>query len=73
VLEWVADPERQRSNPHLTGFSAAKMEETRWEDLTVRTATPYVYCHQGNCEHVLMITAIRYVGVGTVRLPTDAP
>ena len=35
------------------------METTRWVDLVARTNVPYIYCHQGNCEHTVMIRSIR--------------
>ncbi|PWA30621.1 hypothetical protein CCH79_00009165 [Gambusia affinis] len=40
-------------------FSSAKMEDTRLVDLTVKVGFPYLYCHQGDCEHLVIITDVR--------------
>ncbi|KAM9819556.1 snRNA-activating protein complex subunit 3 [Syngnathus typhle] len=40
-------------------YSQAKMEDTKVADLEVKVGFPYLYCHQGDCEHVVIITDIR--------------
>uniref|UniRef100_A0AAZ3SKF8 snRNA-activating protein complex subunit 3 n=1 Tax=Oncorhynchus tshawytscha TaxID=74940 RepID=A0AAZ3SKF8_ONCTS len=40
-------------------FHKAKMEDTRFYDLKVKVGYPYLFCHQGDCEHVVIITDIR--------------
>ncbi|KAJ8271659.1 hypothetical protein COCON_G00105180 [Conger conger] len=40
-------------------FQTAKMEDTRFRDLRIKVGYPYLYCHQGDCEHVVIITDIR--------------
>jgi snRNA-activating protein complex subunit 3 len=40
-------------------FHQAKMEDTRFYDLKVKVGYPYLFCHQGDCEHVVIITDIR--------------
>lgn len=35
------------------------MEDTRFLDLKVKVGFPYLYCHQGDCEHLVIITDIR--------------
>lgn len=35
------------------------MEDTRFVDLKVKVGFPYLYCHQGDCEHLVIITDIR--------------
>ncbi|XP_053358458.1 snRNA-activating protein complex subunit 3 [Clarias gariepinus] len=52
--EWT----RSRDFPE---FSTAKMEETVFSDLRVKVGYPYLYCHQGDCEHVLILTDVRLV------------
>ena len=44
------------------------MAETRWEDLRLRTNIPYTYCHQGDCEHTLIVRSIRCVHGKTLRV-----
>ncbi|KAJ4433084.1 hypothetical protein ANN_15341 [Periplaneta americana] len=43
----------------LGPFQTARMEDTKFEDLTVRLGYPYVYQHQGNCEHLLVFSDVR--------------
>ncbi|KAA8594713.1 snRNA-activating protein complex subunit 3 [Etheostoma spectabile] len=40
-------------------YSQAKMEDTRFLDLKVKVGFPYLYCHQGDCEHLVIITDVR--------------
>lgn len=40
-------------------YSQAKMEDTKLLDLQVKVGFPYLYCHQGDCEHVVIITDVR--------------
>ena len=37
------------------------MEDTKFSDLKVKVGYPYLYCHQGDCEHLVLITDIRSV------------
>ena len=37
------------------------MESVKFEDLKLRIGQPYVYMHQGDCEHVLTFTDLRYI------------
>ncbi len=42
-------------------FTTAKMEDTCFYHLTVKLGHPYLYMHQGDCEHVITFTDIRCV------------
>ncbi|KAM3622871.1 uncharacterized protein V6R79_004167 [Siganus canaliculatus] len=52
TIEWA----KTRNFP---SFTQAKMEDTRFSDLTIKVGFPYLYCHQGDCEHLVIITDIR--------------
>ncbi|KAG8014722.1 snRNA-activating protein complex subunit 3 [Nibea albiflora] len=52
TIEWA----KARNFPPYT---QAKMEDTRFMDLTIKVGFPYLYCHQGDCEHLVIITDIR--------------
>ncbi|XP_068178209.1 snRNA-activating protein complex subunit 3 isoform X2 [Antennarius striatus] len=52
IIEWA----KTRNFPT---FSQADMEHTKFADLTVKVGFPYLYCHQGDCEHLVIITDIR--------------
>jgi len=54
VIEW--------GNTHrewLGMVVSCRMEQTKFEDLTIRLNTPYLYVHQGNCEHFFVFTELR--------------
>ncbi|KAF7658605.1 hypothetical protein LDENG_00010520 [Lucifuga dentata] len=52
TIEWA----KSRNFPL---FSQAKMEDTQLVDLKVKVGFPYLYCHQGDCEHLVIITDVR--------------
>ena len=37
------------------------METTHFIDLTARLGQPYVYVHQGDCEHIVVLSDLRSV------------
>lgn len=40
-------------------FTVKKMEDTKIESLNVRFGYPWVYQHQGTCEHLIVFTDAR--------------
>jgi snRNA-activating protein complex subunit 3 len=51
---------REWATSHKLGpFEMDVMEKTKFEDLTVRLGYPYVYQHQGNCEHLIVFSDVR--------------
>lgn len=54
ILQWAAEVKHGSGN-----FSTAKMEETTFSDLEIQFGVPYLYQHQGNCEHLLVFTDLR--------------
>ncbi|XP_028264580.1 snRNA-activating protein complex subunit 3 [Parambassis ranga] len=54
TIEWA----KSRNFPP---YSQAKMEDTQFVDLKVKVGFPYLYCHQGDCEHLVIITDVRLV------------
>lgn len=40
---------------------AAVMEDTRFVDLNLRIGTPYLFCHQGNCLHHMIVHEVRRI------------
>lgn len=52
VMEWA-------KSHNFPTFTQAKMEDTRFLDLTLKVGYPYLYCHQGDCEHLVIITDVR--------------
>ncbi|XP_063331305.1 snRNA-activating protein complex subunit 3 [Pelmatolapia mariae] len=54
TIEWA-------KSHNFPSYSQAKMEDTLLEDLKVKVGFPYLYCHQGDCEHLVIITDVRLV------------
>lgn len=54
IREW-AEKEGQGIGP----FKTALMHETQLKDLTIQLGYPYVYVHQGNCEHLFIFKDIK--------------
>lgn len=52
TIEWA----KARNFPPYT---QGKMEDTQFVDLKVKVGFPYLYCHQGDCEHLVIITDVR--------------
>ncbi|MBN3303795.1 SNPC3 protein, partial [Amia calva] len=54
VVEWARDHDSGHGE-----LRTARMEDTKFNDLKIKIGFPYLYCHQGDCEHVLVFTDIR--------------
>lgn len=55
IIEWA----KRRSN--LGPFKIAKMEECRIDSLFLRFGFPWVYKHQGGCEHLIVFSDARLI------------
>ncbi|KAJ2888412.1 hypothetical protein FB639_000660 [Coemansia asiatica] len=62
IMEWANDPERQEKNPKLQGLQSRLMDGARFLDLSIRLKQPYMFVHQGDCEHVMIFTDLRLLG-----------
>uniref|UniRef100_A0A8D0GZS0 snRNA-activating protein complex subunit 3 n=1 Tax=Sphenodon punctatus TaxID=8508 RepID=A0A8D0GZS0_SPHPU len=56
IIEWSESRDRGYKN-----LQTAKMEDYTFNDLSIKVGFPYLYCHQGDCEHLIIITDIRLV------------
>ncbi|XP_044283822.1 snRNA-activating protein complex subunit 3 [Varanus komodoensis] len=56
IIEWAES--RNRGYENLQGV---KMEDYTFNDLNIKIGFPYLYCHQGDCEHIVIITDIRLI------------
>ncbi|KAJ1522164.1 hypothetical protein ONE63_002475 [Megalurothrips usitatus] len=54
ILKWAKEK-------HLNLGGRARMEDTRIIDLTVKLGYPYLYQHQGNCEHLFCFSDVRLI------------
>ncbi|XP_077237488.1 snRNA activating complex family protein isoform X2 [Tasmannia lanceolata] len=46
---------------HLPDFKAIDMHKTRFCDLRFRLGSGYLYCHQGDCKHIIVIRDMRLI------------
>lgn len=60
VIEWTEEGSRLETSFELDHFSTATMEGTTFNQLHLRLGFPYLYCHHGNCEHLLIFRDMRY-------------
>ncbi|RLW05238.1 hypothetical protein DV515_00005294 [Chloebia gouldiae] len=56
IIEWSESHDRGYEN-----LQSVKMEDYVFNDLYLKIGFPYLYCHQGNCEHIIIITDIRLI------------
>lgn len=54
IRSWAAERDRQ-----IGPFDRQSMENTKFEDLDIQLGYPYLYLHQGNCEHLLVFSDLR--------------
>ncbi|KAJ0969419.1 hypothetical protein J5N97_022296 [Dioscorea zingiberensis] len=54
-------------------FKVADMHKTRFSDLCFRLGAGYIYCHQGNCKHMVVIRDMRLVHPEDVQNQADYP
>ncbi|XP_068522048.1 snRNA-activating protein complex subunit 3 isoform X2 [Anas acuta] len=56
VIEWSEAHDRGYGN-----LQSVKMEDYTFNDLSLKIGFPYLFCHQGNCEHIIIVTDIRLI------------
>ena len=56
IIDWSREPSRG-----VGPFTSKLMETTTFNDLHVRLGHPYLYLHQGDCEHLIIFSDIRFV------------
>ncbi|XP_051133986.1 snRNA-activating protein complex subunit [Andrographis paniculata] len=46
---------------HLPRLKSTEMQTTRFRDIRFRVGAGYIYCHQGDCKHVIVIRNMRLI------------
>lgn len=72
IIDWAKENGRH-TIPGLGLFESAKMEATHFKDLKFRLGYPYLYCHQGNCEHIIVFQDMRIINESDVWLASSYP
>jgi len=69
IIDWASKEviirgehgDNQKVGRGIGPFQKQLMEEQKFEDLEFRLGCPYLYLHQGDCEHLFTISDIKYV------------
>ncbi|KAG0375585.1 small nuclear RNA activating complex, polypeptide 3 [Mortierella sp. AD032] len=59
ILDWVADSPERRRQQGFSNLEKKYMHDTKIQDLAIRLNQPYLFVHQGDCEHILMFRDLR--------------
>ena len=60
ILDWCRElPDRIETSPRLDHFTTADMASTTFDTLSLRLGYPYLFCHHGNCEHIIVFNDLR--------------
>jgi snRNA-activating protein complex subunit 3 len=57
IMEWARD--RLIKTPNVGNMTSRSMEYVTFQDLDIRLGFPYLYCHQGSCEHLITFKDLR--------------
>eukprot|EP00026_Physarum_polycephalum_P005168 Phypoly_transcript_05197.p1 GENE.Phypoly_transcript_05197~~Phypoly_transcript_05197.p1 ORF type:complete len:577 (+),score=165.53 Phypoly_transcript_05197:201-1733(+) len=60
VIDWAAGNPRFLQ-PEAGPLRKEIMHETTFNDLSLRIGAPYLYVHQGDCQHIITITDMRLI------------
>ncbi|KAG5867671.1 hypothetical protein JTB14_024938 [Gonioctena quinquepunctata] len=66
IVKWAKEK-------NIGKFRVSAMEETLLETLTPRLGYPYVYIHQGNCEHIFTFSDARLIKPTDCLIPEKYP
>ncbi|KAG0272933.1 small nuclear RNA activating complex, polypeptide 3 [Linnemannia exigua] len=59
ILDWVAESPGRRRQQGFSNLEKKYMHDTKIQDLAIRLNQPYLFVHQGDCEHILMFRDLR--------------
>lgn len=69
IRDWAQEDDRG-----IGPLKSAKMEDTYFNDLEIQLGYPYLYMHQGDCEHVMVFSDIRLLKPSSDSMdPKDYP
>lgn len=67
ITEWM------RRQPEIGPFNVKSMQQTKFEDLSVRLGYPQLYRHYANCEHLVVFSDVRLLAMTDSWKITDYP
>lgn len=63
----------ERKKQSFNEYYVKRMSETRIIDLKFRLGFPYIFVHQGHCEHLMIFTDLRLMNVNDAHELSDYP
>jgi len=72
IMDWAKEAGRH-TVPGLGLFESAIMEDRCFKDVKIRLGYPYLYCHQGNCEHIVVFLDMRLINEQDVMKASSYP
>ena len=55
IVDWA-----NQDDVSVGPFTSQSMQEVTFSQLTLRLGQPYLFTHQGNCEHLIVFTDLRF-------------
>jgi hypothetical protein len=62
-----------RKRDEIGSYESRDMQGVRISELTLRLGQPYLFQHQGNCEHLLIFSDLRLLNASDEQLPERYP
>lgn len=62
-----------RKKQSFNEYHVKKMSEVRIIDLKLRLGFPYIFVHQGHCEHLMLMTDLRLMNVNDIQELSEYP
>lgn len=59
ILDWVEESPERKRQPGFGNLQKKYMHDPQIHQLSVRLNQPYLFVHQGDCEHILMFRDLR--------------
>lgn len=72
IMDWT-NRKHGGQLPRYGVCNSKRMEVTRFEDLAIKLGYPYVYVHQGNCEHLLIFRDLRMLHMDDPQIISGYP
>ncbi|KAF9303253.1 small nuclear RNA activating complex, polypeptide 3 [Mortierella antarctica] len=59
ILDWIQEIPERKNDPAFQNLQKGYMHDTKMRDLAIRLDHPYLFVHQGSCEHIFMVKSMR--------------
>ncbi|KAG9301517.1 hypothetical protein G9A89_008369 [Geosiphon pyriformis] len=63
IINWANENDRV-SHARLAQYESKVMDQTTFLELTIQLNKPYIFCHQGDCQHAVIFRDLRLLQLG---------